>query len=126
VQEFIREAGGTDIRAFVIGGKIVASMRRTGGKNDFRSNLHRGGKAEAVVLTAAEEETALKSASILGLNVCGVDMLRARRGPVVMEVNSSPGLEGIEKATDTDIATLIIAFLEQRARPGATETQGQG
>ncbi len=126
VQEFIREAGGTDIRAFVIGDKIVASMRRTGGKGDFRSNLHRGGKAEKVVLTSAEEETALKSARILGLNVCGVDMLRARRGPVVMEVNSSPGLEGIEKATETDIATKMIEFLEQSAVPGHTETQGQG
>jgi ribosomal protein S6--L-glutamate ligase len=126
VQEFIREAGGTDIRAFVIGDKIVAAMRRTGGKGDFRSNLHRGGKADKVTLSAAEEETALKSARILGLNVCGVDMLRARRGPVVMEVNSSPGLEGIEKATGIDIAALMIEFLERRAIPGHTETQGQG
>ena len=126
VQEFIREAGGSDIRAFVIGGRIVAAMKRTGTKDDFRSNLHRGGKAEAVVLTAEEVSTALKSAEVLGLNVAGVDMLRSKRGPVVMEVNSSPGLEGIEKATGEDIAGIMIEFLERHARHGETETKGAG
>ena len=126
VQEYIREAGGSDIRAFVIGGRIVAAMKRSGSRDDFRSNLHRGGKAEAVRLSSDEEATALKSAEVLGLNVAGVDMLRSKRGPVVMEVNSSPGLEGIEKATGEDIAGTIIEFLERHARPGVTETKGAG
>jgi ribosomal protein S6--L-glutamate ligase len=126
VQEYIREASGTDIRAFVIGGRIVAAMKRTGLKGDFRSNLHRGGKAEAVDLTPEEAETAIKSAAALGLNVAGVDMLRARRGPVVMEVNSSPGLEGIETATGINIAGAVIAFLELHARHGETRTRGTG
>jgi ribosomal protein S6--L-glutamate ligase len=124
VQEFIHEAGGSDIRAFVIGGRVVAAMKRSGVKGDFRSNLHRGGKAEAIALSAAETETALKSADCLGLNVAGVDMLRSKRGPVVMEVNSSPGLEGIEKATGEDIAGIMIEFLERHARHGETETKG--
>ena len=126
VQEFIKEAGGSDIRAFVVGRRVVAAMKRTGTKGDFRSNLHRGGRAEAVDLTPEETETALKCAEVLGLNVAGVDMLRSRRGPVVMEVNSSPGLEGIETTTGADIAGEIIAFLEAHARHGATETKGVG
>jgi ribosomal protein S6--L-glutamate ligase len=126
VQEFIREAGGSDIRAFVVGREIVAAMKRTGNKGDFRSNLHRGGRAEAVDLTPEEAETALKSCEILGLNVAGVDLLRSTRGPVVMEVNSSPGLEGIERATDKDIAERIVMFLEESARHGETETKGAG
>jgi len=126
VQEFIREAGGQDVRAFVVGGRVVAAMLRTGKSGDFRSNLHRGGKGEATELTPAEAQAAIRSCEILGLNVAGVDMLRARRGPVVMEVNSSPGLEGMEKATGVDVAGAIVAFLEKHARPGDTETKGVG
>jgi ribosomal protein S6--L-glutamate ligase len=124
VQEFIHEAGGSDIRAFVVGGKVIAAMMRTGKKGDFRSNLHRGGKAEAVVISPEEEATAIGSAEILGLNVAGVDMLRSDRGPVVMEVNSSPGLEGIENATGVDVAGAMIRFLEVHAQHGNTETKG--
>lgn len=126
VQEFVREANATDVRAFVIGGQIVAAMKRQGKSGDFRSNLHRGGRAEAVLLTAEEEATALKAASALGLNVCGVDMLRSNRGPMVLEVNSSPGLEGIELATGVDIASAIIDFLDAHAHPGYTGTRGNG
>jgi ribosomal protein S6--L-glutamate ligase len=126
VQEFIAEAGGSDIRALVVGGRVVGAMKRTGRKGDFRSNLHRGGKGEAADITQEEIETAVRSADALGLNVCGVDMLRSKRGPLVMEVNSSPGLEGIERATNADIAGDIIAFLEIHARHGATETKGKG
>ena len=97
VQEFIKEAGGTDIRALVVGGKVVAAMQRTGGEGEFRSNLHRGGVAKQIKLSPEERSTAIRSAKAMGLNVCGVDMLRANHGPVVMEVNSSPGLEGVEK-----------------------------
>ncbi len=126
VQEFIREADGSDIRAFVVGTKVIAAMRRTGGKGEFRSNLHRGGKGEIIKLQPEEIDAALRSARVLGLNVCGVDMLRAKRGPVVIEVNSSPGLEGIERATDIDIASEVIKFLEHHARHGETETKGHG
>lgn len=126
VQEFIREADGSDIRAFVVGTKVIAAMRRTGGKGEFRSNLHRGGKGEIIKLRPEEIDVALRSARVLGLNVCGVDMLRAKRGPVVIEVNSSPGLEGIERATDIDIASEVIKFLERHARHGETETKGHG
>jgi len=124
VQEFIRESNGSDIRAFVVGKSVVAAMQRTGKKGDFRSNLHRGGKAEAVAISELERQTAIRSAETLGLNVAGVDMLRSNRGPVVMEVNSSPGLEGIEAATGIDVAGEIIAFLERNARHGETETKG--
>lgn len=126
VQEFIKEAGGTDIRAFVVGGKVIAAMKRTGAEGDFRSNLHRGGSAEVVKLTPEERSTAVRSAKAMGLNVCGVDMLRSNHGPVVMEVNSSPGLEGIEKATGKDIAGMIIEFIEKNAKPGKTRTRGRG
>jgi ribosomal protein S6--L-glutamate ligase len=126
VQEFIKEAGGTDVRALVVGGQVVAAMKRTGKIGDFRSNLHRGGRAESVQLSPDEIDTAVRSARTLGLNVCGVDMLRARRGPVVIEVNSSPGIEGIEAATGVDIAGHIITFLERRATPGDTSTSGRG
>ena len=126
VQEFIAEAGGSDIRALVVGGKVVGAMKRTGRKGDFRSNLHRGGKGEKADITPEEIETAVKSADAMGLNVCGVDMLRSKRGPLVMEVNSSPGLEGIERATGADIAGAIVGFLESHARHGATETKGKG
>ena len=126
VQEFIKEAGGTDIRAFVIGGKVVAAMKRTGADGDFRSNLHRGGSAAVVKISPEERSTALRAAKSMGLNVCGVDMLRANHGPVVMEVNSSPGLEGVEKATGKDIAGMIIEHIEKSAMPGKTRTKGRG
>jgi len=126
VQEFIKEAQGADVRAFVIGGKVVASMQRTGAPGDFRSNLHRGGKAQAIRITPEERSTAVRAAKILGLNVCGVDMLRSNHGPVVMEVNSTPGLEGIETATGKDIAGMIIDFLEKNAAPNKTKTRGEG
>ena len=126
LQEFIKEAGGSDIRAIVIGGKVVASMKRTGAKGDFRSNLHRGGSAELIKLSPEERSTAVRSAKAMGLNVCGVDMLRANHGPVVMEVNSSPGLEGVEKATGLDIAGKVIEYIEKHAKPNATKTKGKG
>ncbi|MBS0002889.1 MAG: 30S ribosomal protein S6--L-glutamate ligase [Thioalkalivibrio sp.] len=126
VQEFIKEAGGTDIRAFVIGGKVVAAMKRTGAAGDFRSNLHRGGSAETIRISPEERSTAIRAAKSMGLNVCGVDMLRSNHGPVVMEINSSPGLEGVEKATGKDIAGMIIQYVEKNARPGKTRTKGSG
>jgi ribosomal protein S6--L-glutamate ligase len=126
VQEFIKEAGGADIRCFVVGGKVVAAMKRQGAEGEFRSNLHRGGSATLIKLTPAERSTATKAAKIMGLNVAGVDLLRSSRGPVVMEVNSSPGLEGIEKATGKDIAGLIIKFIEENAKPHNTKTKGTG
>jgi ribosomal protein S6--L-glutamate ligase len=126
VQEFVREASGSDIRALVIGGKVVAAMQRTGAADDFRSNLHRGGKAQAIKITPEERSTATRTARIMGLNVCGVDMLRSNHGPLVMEVNSTPGLEGIESATGVDIADLMIQFIEKNAKPNATKTKGEG
>jgi ribosomal protein S6--L-glutamate ligase len=126
VQEFIKEAGGTDIRCIVIGDRVVASMKREGAADDFRSNLHRGGSADTVRITPEERSTAVRSARILGLNVAGVDMLRSNHGPVVMEVNSSPGLEGVEKATGLDIASQIIEFMEKNAKPNKTKTRGRG
>lgn len=126
VQEFIKEAGGSDIRALVVGDKVVAAMQRTGAEGDFRSNLHRGGTATPIKITPEERKTALRSAKCLGLNVCGVDMLRGNQGPLVMEVNSSPGLEGVEKATGIDVASKIIEFVEKKAKPGLTKTKGKG
>ena len=126
VQEFIKEAGGADIRAFVIGDKVVASMKRQGPEGEFRSNLHRGGSAKTVKLTPEERSTAVRSASKLGLRVAGVDMLRSNHGPVVMEVNSSPGLEGIEASSGKDVAGLIIEFMEKDAVAGKTKTRGTG
>jgi ribosomal protein S6--L-glutamate ligase len=126
VQEFIKEAEGRDIRAFVVGGKIVAAMERTGPDNDFRSNLHRGGTAKVAELSAAEKKAALMACKSMGLNVAGVDLLRSSHGPVVMEVNSSPGLEGIEGASSKDVAGEIIRFLEKNAEPGKTQTKGRG
>ncbi|CAA6810830.1 MAG: Ribosomal protein S6 glutaminyl transferase [uncultured Thiotrichaceae bacterium] len=126
VQEFIKEAGGADIRCFVVGGKVVAAMKRQGAEGEFRSNLHRGGSASLIRLTPEERSTAVKSAQAMGLNVAGVDLLRANHGPVVMEVNSSPGLEGIEAASGKDVADLIIQFIENQAKPGKTATKGKG
>jgi ribosomal protein S6--L-glutamate ligase len=118
VQEFIKEAGGMDIRCFVIGEKVVAAMKRQGAPGEFRSNLHRGGSAAKVRLTPEERSTAIRAAKAMGLRVAGVDLLRSNHGPVVMEVNSSPGLEGIEKATDIDVARKIIDFVVKNAAPG--------
>lgn len=126
VQEFISEAGGTDIRALVVGGKVVAAMKRSGAPDDFRSNLHRGGSAQVIKITPEERSTAVRAAKRMGLNVCGVDMLRSNHGPVIMEVNSSPGLEGIEAATGKDVAGQIIQFIEANAKVGATKTKGKG
>jgi ribosomal protein S6--L-glutamate ligase len=126
VQEFIKESSGRDIRCWIIGDKVVASMLRQGPEGEFRSNLHRGGRAEMVRITPEERSTAVRAAKIMGLRVCGVDMLRSNHGPVVMEVNSSPGLEGIEKATGKDVAGQVIAYIEKHAAPGKTRTKGRG
>lgn len=113
VQEFIKEAGGADIRAFVVDGVVVGAMKRQGKEGEFRSNLHRGGSAELWQLSEEEENTALKAVRSLGLGVAGVDMLQSDKGPLIMEVNSSPGLEGIEAATEIDIAKKIIRYIER-------------
>jgi ribosomal protein S6--L-glutamate ligase len=126
VQEYIKEAGGADIRCFVIGDKVVAAMKRQAAPGEFRSNLHRGGSATLVKITPTERATAVKAARIMGLNVAGVDILRSDRGPLVMEVNSSPGLEGIEVATGRDVASMIIEFIEKNAKPHHTRTRGRG
>ena len=115
IQEFIQEARGADIRAFVVGNKVVGAMLRQGPDGEFRSNLHRGGFARVIKLSKEEEETALRSSKLLDLSVSGVDMLQSKNGPLVMEVNSSPGLEGIEAATEVDIAGSIIEYIEQNA-----------
>lgn len=114
IQEFVRESKGKDIRAFVVGGKVVGAMRRTAQGDEFRSNIHRGGTVEAISLDPEYEETAIRAAQIMGLNVAGVDMLESKTGPKIMEVNSSPGLEGIEAATKKDIAGFIIEHLEKQ------------
>ncbi len=126
VQEFIKEAGGADFRCFVIGDKVVAAMKRQGKEGEFRSNLHRGGTASLIKLTPEERSVAVRAAKKMGLNVSGVDLLRSNHGPVVLEVNSSPGLEGIENATQRDIAGLVIEFIEKNARKGRTKTRGTG
>lgn len=113
LQEFIEEAGGADLRAFVVNGEVVGAMKRQGKEGEFRSNLHRGGNAKSIKLSRAEKSTALKAAKAMGLAVAGVDMLQSKKGPMVLEVNSSPGLEGIEKATGVDIAGKIVEFIEQ-------------
>lgn len=126
VQEFIKESAGCDIRCFVIGGRVVAAMQRSGAPGEFRSNLHRGGAASAVKITPEERSTAQRAARTLGLNVCGVDLLRSNHGPVIMEVNSSPGLRGIEQVSGKDIASLIIEFLENQGAGCTTKTRGKG
>ncbi len=113
VQEFIKEAGGADIRAIVIDGRVVGAMKRQGKEGEFRSNLHRGGTAEVIELTDEEETAAIKAAKAMGLSIAGVDMLQSSRGPLILEVNSSPGLEGIETATGINIAREIIKFIER-------------
>lgn len=126
VQEYIREAQGSDIRCLVIGDRVVAAMKRQAKEGEFRSNLHRGGTATVTKLTPEERSTAVRAARVIGLNVAGVDILRSNHGPVVMEVNSSPGLEGIEAATNIDIAGQIIEFAEKNARANRTGTRGKG
>jgi len=126
VQEYIKEAGGADIRCLVIGEKVVAAMKRQAQPGEFRSNLHRGGSASLIKLSPNERATAIKAAKIMGLNVAGVDILRSERGPLVMEVNSSPGLGGIETATGKDVAGMIIQFIERNAQPHKTRTRGKG
>ena len=126
VQEYIKEAGGADIRCFVVGDKVVAAMKRQAQPGEFRSNLHRGGSASIIKITPEERSTAVKAAKVMGLNVAGVDLLRSERGPLVMEVNSSPGLEGIETSTGKDIAGMIVQFIEKNAKPNRTRTRGKG
>jgi ribosomal protein S6--L-glutamate ligase len=126
VQEFIAESKGTDVRCFIVGDKVVAAMQRTGKPGEFRSNLHRGGTAELAKITPTERRMAVRAARAMGLNVAGVDLIRSNHGPLVLEVNSSPGLEGIESASGKDVAGAIIAFIEENARPGRTRTRGKG
>ena len=126
VQEYIREAGGADIRCLIVGDKVIASMKRQAKPGEFRSNLHRGGSASLIKITPEERMTAVRAARVMGLNVAGVDILRSNHGPVVMEVNSSPGLEGIETTTGKDVAGLIIEYIEKNGRPNQTRTRGKG
>lgn len=126
VQEYIAEAGGADVRCFVIGDRVVAAMRRQAKPGEFRSNLHRGGSAKTTRISPAERRTAVAAARAMGLNVAGVDLIRSNHGPLVLEVNSSPGLQGIEEASDVDVAGLVIEFIERHARPGKTRTRGSG
>jgi ribosomal protein S6--L-glutamate ligase len=126
VQEYIKEAGGSDVRCFVVGGRVVATMKRQAAPGEFRSNLHRGGTAQSIKITPEERSTAVRAAKTMGLNIAGVDVLRSNHGPVVMEVNSSPGLEGIEKATGVDVAGKIIEFIEKNAKAGKQRDRGKG
>lgn len=116
VQEYIKESKGADIRCLVVGGKVIAAMKRQAKPGEFRSNLHRGGEASLIKITAEERDMATRAAKILGLNIAGVDMIRSKRGPLVLEVNSSPGLEGIETASGKDIASLMIQFIEENVK----------
>ena len=128
VQEFIKEAGGSDIRCLVVGDKVVAAMKRQGKDGEYRSNLHRGGSAEIVKITPEERSTAVRAAKVMGLNVAGVDLLRSNHGPVIMEVNSSPGLEGIETSTGKDVAGMIIDFIVRKvnSQKANNRTRGKG
>ncbi|MCE7063573.1 MULTISPECIES: 30S ribosomal protein S6--L-glutamate ligase [Dyadobacter] len=124
IQEYIAESKGADIRAFVIGNKVIAAMRRQGADGDFRSNLHRGGQGSLVELTPEEEETAVAAAKALGVKIAGVDMLQSDRGPLVMEVNSSPGLRGIEEVSGIDVAALIVSYIEDKIVTDEGDTVG--
>ena len=126
VQEFIKEAGGSDIRCFVVGDKVVAAMQRIAAKGEYRSNLHRGGSAEVVKLTAAERRLAVSASRVMGLDMAGVDILRSSHGPLVIEVNSSPGLEGIETASGIDVAGKIIEYIETDSKRGPNKPKGKG
>lgn len=121
VQEYIKDADGADIRCFVVGGEVVASMKRQAASGEFRSNLHRGGKAVPIDITDEERDMAIKASHIIGLNVAGVDIVRSNRGPLIMEVNASPGLEGIEKTTKIDVASKIIEFIEKNTESSSGE-----
>ena len=121
VQEFIPEAKGADLRCFVVGGKVVAAMKRQAPKGDFRSNLHRGGSAKGAKASVAEQDAAIRAARVLGLGVAGVDLIRSRRGPLVLEVNASPGLEGIEDATGVDVAGEVVAYVAERHKRRAAK-----
>ena len=125
VQEYIKEARGADIRCFVIGDKVVGAMKRQGPPGEFRSNLHRGGSAVRTKITPEERATAMKAAKVIGLGACGIDLLQSNHGPVVMEVNASPGLEGIEAATGLDVADKIIQHIEKHAKPFKTKAREQ-
>lgn len=126
VQEFIKEAKGADIRCFVLGDKVVASMRRQAEPGDFRANIHRGGNAEAVKITKSEREIAIKAAKVAGLRMAGVDLIRSERGPLVLEINASPGLEGIESATKKNVAESVILYIEKNAKPIGPRSHYQG
>lgn len=126
VQEYIKEAGGSDIRCFVVGDRVVAAMKRQAKAGEFRSNIHRGGSAEKIRLTPEERSTAVRTAKAMSLNVAGVDILRSNHGPVVMEANSSPGLEGIEQATGVNVASKIIEFIEKHAEKGVKQIRTKG
>jgi ribosomal protein S6--L-glutamate ligase len=127
VQEYIKEAGGADIRCFVVGGRVVAAMKRQSkSTEEFRSNLHRGGVATTVEITEEERSMAIRAAQIIGLNVAGIDIVRSNRGPLIIEVNASPGLEGIEKTTRIDVATEIIKFIETRTNSIDADSPGRG
>lgn len=125
-QEFIKESAGADIRCFIVGGKVIASMKRTAAEGEFRSNLHRGGTAEVIKISKEEKETAINAAKVMGLNVAGVDIIRSNKGPLVLEVNSSPGLQGIETSTGKDVAGKIIEFIEKNGKPFKNKTKGRG
>ena len=116
VQEFIKEANGQDIRCFVVNGRVVAAMQRQAEKGEFRANIHQGGQASLIKITAEERKLALKATKVLNLAVAGVDIIRSNKGPLLLEVNSSPGLEGIEKATGTDIANTMIQAIERKLK----------
>lgn len=126
VQEFIKESKGEDIRCFVVGNKVVAAMKRQAEPGEFRANIHRGGRSEVVKVTKAERAAAIKAAKIMGLNMAGVDLIRSNNGSLVLEINSSPGLQGIESATHKDIASLIIEHIEKNAKPIGPNSRYQG
>jgi len=126
VQEYIKEASGADIRCFVVGNDVVAAMKRQAKSGEFRSNLHRGGEASGIEITDEERTMAIRAAQIVGLNVAGVDIVRSARGPLIIEVNASPGLEGIEKATNKDVAGSIITFIEESVRDGKKSDKNRG
>lgn len=126
VQEFIKEANGAAIHCLIVDGKVVAAMKRQSAEGEFRSNLHLGSTTEVVKLSKSERQTAIKAAKVIGLNVCSVDLLQSQNGPMVTEVNPSPGLQGIEKATGKNVAAMVIKFIEKNAKPDNNKTYGQG
>jgi ribosomal protein S6--L-glutamate ligase len=125
-QEYIAESKGADLRCFVVGDKVIAAMKRQAGEGEFRANIHRGGSAKAVKISKAEREVAIKAAKLMGLGMAGVDLLQSDRGPLVLEINSSPGLEGIEKSTNKDVARMVIEHIEKNAKPIGPKSRYQG